>query len=483
MFFGLLVLIQALSGTSVRASGTPELPYAARTRPYRGLGTTLRGDLRYLGMAGATLGLADSPIGASENPAGPAMTVRGLDIIVTENIISDELLQGGDTAALTSTQFGAVGPRYPWGFGISAGSTHGEGGEYQLPDTTVVKPEVTVREIQFSVSRVFWKERISLGAGLVLGGSTLSLAPGTETGFVSESGGLALGLRAGALVQLPRRWFVGASVASPMRLDPGLTEPQSSGGLGPLNFHQEVFVPWRGGLGLGWIPNRHFRAGASLRVAGPTPGTAPLSDDSRLNGETWGLQPSLGANYLFYERPGLGAELSVGGYLESTGVIGTASRPHITFSLLASPGIFFFGAGLDAARGYINGSIALGLDLIRTLAWQKIIPPNPPPSTYGGLLPSIRGRSDEGLPRPIAPSWKPGASIDLLKVGAEMPDRIEERLKETGRRLLEGPGKSLENLGEELQESVGGVNELLSDPEPAPTPGPIRMPRPGKTPR
>jgi len=447
------------------------------------LGTTLRGDLRYLGMAGATLGLADSPIGASENPAGPAMTVRGLDIIVTENIISDELLQGGDTAVLRSTQFGAVGPRYPWGFGISAGSTHGEGGEYVLPDSSTIKPEVTVHELQFSASRVFWKDRISLGGGLVLGGSTLSLAPATQAGLVSESGGLALGLRVGALFQLPRRWFVGASVASPMRLDPGLTEPQSGGGLGPLNFHQEVFVPWRGGLGLGWIPNRHFRAGASLRISSPTPGTALLSDNSRLNGESWSLQPSLGGNYQFYERPGLGAELSLGGYLESPGVTGATSRPHITFSVLASPGIFFFGAGLDAASGYINGSVAFGLDLIRTLVWQQIIPSLPPPTRYGGVLPSIHRRSDEGLPRPIAPSSKPGASIDLLKVGAEIPDRIEERLKETGRTLLEGPGKSLENLGEELQESVGGVNELLSDPEPAPTPGPIRTPRPGKTPR
>jgi hypothetical protein len=121
--------------------------------------------------------------------------------------------------------------------------------------------------------------------------------------------------------------------------------------------------------------------------------------------------------------------------------------------------------------------MALGVDLLRTLAWQKIIPPNPPPANYGGFLPSIRGRSDEGLPRPIAPSWKPGAAIDLLKVGSELPERIEERLKETRRTLFEEPGKSLQNIGEGLQESVGGVNELLSDPEPAPKPK--RSPKPG----
>ena len=61
------------------------LPYTVRTQPYNAWPTTVRGDIRTVGMAGASVGLGDTFIASTANPAGPAMTLQGADLSYTSN--------------------------------------------------------------------------------------------------------------------------------------------------------------------------------------------------------------------------------------------------------------------------------------------------------------------------------------------------------------------------------------------------------------
>ena len=49
-------------------------------------------------------------------------------------------------------------------------------------------------------------------------------------------------------------------------------------------FFQDASSPYRLGLGIGWLPNRFFKASAGLYIFGSADNTALLSDDSRLIG-------------------------------------------------------------------------------------------------------------------------------------------------------------------------------------------------------
>src|SRR4051812_35982784 len=73
------------------------LPYATRTHSYNGWSTTPQGDLRTVGMAGATIGLADSFMAASGNPAGLAMTLKDGDSTFSSNSFQDGNKQSFDS--------------------------------------------------------------------------------------------------------------------------------------------------------------------------------------------------------------------------------------------------------------------------------------------------------------------------------------------------------------------------------------------------
>src|SRR5690242_18290289 len=74
-FVGILALMALTSP----ARGADPLRYDQRQHRYNGLSATVTGDIRTVGMAGATVGLADTFLTASNNPAGCSMTLGLLD--------------------------------------------------------------------------------------------------------------------------------------------------------------------------------------------------------------------------------------------------------------------------------------------------------------------------------------------------------------------------------------------------------------------
>ena len=111
----ILILLTLLAPTQAQANH--ELPYSTRTRAYSGISTTVRGDIRTVGMAGATVGLADTYLAAVDNPAGLAMTMNTGDLNFTRNWIYDSNVQDGLTP-ITSNSMGAALNMHPWGFSI-----------------------------------------------------------------------------------------------------------------------------------------------------------------------------------------------------------------------------------------------------------------------------------------------------------------------------------------------------------------------------
>ena len=87
-------VIGLLAATTVtRAAAQSTLPYSTRTLSFSGLGTTVHGDLRTVGMGGASAGLADTFAAALDNPAGLAMTVGIGDIHFATDSIADGNIQ------------------------------------------------------------------------------------------------------------------------------------------------------------------------------------------------------------------------------------------------------------------------------------------------------------------------------------------------------------------------------------------------------
>src|SRR3954465_6490571 len=93
------------------------LPYSTRTHTYSAWSTAARGDLRTVGMSGATVGLADTFIAALDNPAGLAMTLNGIDANFTTNFVYDGNIQSFDKSK-GFYDFGIASDSYPWGFSI-----------------------------------------------------------------------------------------------------------------------------------------------------------------------------------------------------------------------------------------------------------------------------------------------------------------------------------------------------------------------------
>src|SRR5690349_14222379 len=84
-------LLAAIEPISAFADTFPT--YQTRTRPYDGWTTGVRGDLRTVGMSGATLGLAETFIASLSNPAGLAMTLNGADVNFATNTTYDGVIQ------------------------------------------------------------------------------------------------------------------------------------------------------------------------------------------------------------------------------------------------------------------------------------------------------------------------------------------------------------------------------------------------------
>jgi hypothetical protein len=413
----------ALALLAASSAFADELPYTLRTHDFNGWSPTARGDIRTVGMAGATVGLGDTFIAATDNPAGLAMTLDNADTNFTYNAIHDSRVQ--DFAIPVSlTSFGAAMTIYPWGFAFGYVTPSREGQEYLTP-TGPAEFDVTNRELVFSVARVFAQNRISLGAELALGQAVRSVAPdaggGTSLSTYSASGTVS------AMIRLRNRFLVGLSYSTPMHYagDPTITEA------GLTSFYQGVQMPARFAAGLGWIPNRFIRGDFTVGVVGDSAGTALLRDDSQIYGSGITIQPKLGGAYLFCEFDELKGTVFGGTYLESARIEGTSARLHATGGLEAKLWVVSAGAALDLSSGYQNRLFSVGIDAVRALEKLELIPKAWHPKS-AGWLPRIDQLSDDALARPLQAHWEPhGPSMNPIEVTREIPQRIEEKFEKT----------------------------------------------------
>lgn len=421
-----LTLILACAPLWARAD---TLPYSTRTNGYSGWNTTVSGDVRTVGMAGATVGLPDTFLSATDNPAGLAMLLQDADDNFVHNTISDSHVQNS-AYPITTGSLGVAVNAYPWGFSAGYVTTSSEGQPYSLPGVPG-EPNVTVstREFEFAVARIFWNNRFSLGASVNIGEGEEQIDPfGSAT---SE----AIGATLGAMVRLPNHWVAGVSYTLPM-LYP-FTDPSGNRPAPVLpGFYQPISAPGRFGVGSGWIPNRFVRFSMGLYFIGTTPGAALLSNDQTLVGSSFTMQPRAGAAYTFADYKELQGTVFAGNYLEMTRIEGTPTRVHMTAGIEIHPWIFTVGAAMDLAQGYSNYITGVGIDIFKGLEKLDIIPtPYSPPRK--GPLPSPQHIQDEGLPRPLVKKWKKkGPDMNPIKVIKQVPARAEKKFNEMKKMIL-----------------------------------------------
>lgn len=370
-------------------------------------------------MSGATTGLADTFIASLDNPAGPAMTVNGGDINFTGNNVHDSYVQNYESAIKTWSG-GALLTPYPWGFGFGYASLSAEGQEYQFQGSAApASVNVTAGEYQLSLSRVFWDDRISLGSAIRIGQADAEI--GSETAH-----GYDVGLSVGGMLQFKRRWLLGLSYSTPMHYAISANQSPS-----PLpGFYQNINVPSRTSVGIGWIPNRFFRGSFSLTRIGVTRGAALLSNDDILVGNHSTIQPRLGFAYVFADFKNFSATLFGGSYLEVTRIAHGRNRVHVSAGVEAKPWIFTMGLGIDVSKHYRNYLASFGLDVFKVMQKLDLIP-TPWRPGYAGFGVDPRHLSDEGLPRPLVENWRQrGPRINALEAGLNIPNRIEQKVQD-----------------------------------------------------
>lgn len=420
LFFG-LVLFDANSARSDVA-----LPYTARTHSYSGWSTAATGDIRSVGMGGATAGLGDTELAATLNPAGLAMALDNADLNYSSNDIRDGNLQSLDTPISLAT-FGIAMSQYPWGFGIAYGSTYREENTYLIPAMPTVTDKLTIqlKELRLSVARLLIQSRLSLGA-------SLNLALAEESIGASSNYSAGINVTLGAMYQLEDRVLLGVSYQPGMRLAPGsnLYNRNTSSVASPIQgYYQPLQIPNQWIFGVGWIPNRFIRGDFTLGVIGTTQETALLRDDNVLVGEHRTLQPKLGVAYVFADFKNTQATFFSGTYLECTRIEGEFNRMHATLGVEVKFWMVTAGYGVDQAIQYQNHLVSIGLDLFEIMEKGNLIPKSWH-SDFRGWWPNPMGLSDEGLARPIVKNWRPqGPDMNPVQVGLDLPDKIKKEYK------------------------------------------------------
>jgi hypothetical protein len=410
-------------------------------------------------MAGATLGLADSFTAAFDNPAGLALTMNQGDTHASTNRIYDGDLQDPDSP-IQASSLGAALSLKNWGISLGLMNIWNEGQRYQIPG--VGSPqwvESYVHEIRASAAyRVH--PQLSLGGSLRIANAIQTLgnadsptsAPFTET--------QALGVSLGALYRLPfRRVLLGASWHSPISLSAPGTVPVTFNAL--PGYAQSVLIPSRWGIGLGYVPNRLFRADFSIFRIGPTPGAALLSDQSRSVGNSATFEPHLGVAYRFADFPGIRGQVFAGTYLQSARASGTSARLHATLGTEIKWSFMGFGLGVDLSSRYDNYLAGISFDPIEALKRFEIVPrASAPPAR--GLFPRVDYESDEDLAPglQIHEAKTNGSGPDILQVGKEIPLKLEEKLRHL---RPEDFLEELEQLPRSIQNDLENARETIRE--------------------
>lgn len=474
-FYMFLTLCFGLS-TKTHAAG--ELPYTVRSNPYSGFATTVHGDIRTVGMAGATMGLSDSFIASADNPAGLAMSLGSAEVVFNSNWYKDNRIQDYDTA-INTLHFGAAASPYPFGFSLGFFTPYRESQEYTIPGASNTAATLTadIKEFRLSAAKVFWDNKIAVGGSIIFGSSVTEYAPTLGGGDYSSYAN-SLGLALGTSIQFPKHFLAGFSYTTPMYYsgDPNQSPPGISG------FFQPIKVPFKLGFGGGWMPNRFFTADASIFFIGATPGAALLSNDSTTTPDKVTFHPRVGAGYQFADFKDFEGHAYIGAYYESVRFLSGADRMHLTWGIRTKPWIFMFSYGMDVGAGYMNYIVSSGVDLIKVMEKLDLIPKawRPP---YEGAFPRITRISDSGMPRPMVKNWKQqGPEIDPIAVGLDLPNRIEQKVLDTANKITNFTEKVGEKVSETIQDMDSGIRRI-SQPKPTPPQPKVILPPPKPLPK
>jgi hypothetical protein len=428
---------------SIPAQAVPTFPYSARVRDYNGWNSAVRGDTNTVGMAGATVALPNSISSAEGNPAGYAMELSALSVQLNKNTIHDTNIQkSGDQ--YDSSQWGLAVSPPPWGFGVSYYSPASQSGRYQSPVTgDVVNTEVSVKELRLTAARAFFNSRLSIGFSLQL------MKAVREIGGYDDNH-TATGMQLGVLYRLKDHIILGASFEPQTTIDPAgysATQAELPG------FNHAIISPSILAFGFGWIPNRFFRAGASLYLVAPTDNTAILYDQTQSEGQRFSLQPRLGASYVVAEYSNFKIEWAAGTYYENSRIDREPSRMHFTTGLEVNPYFINTGVGFDLSRNYKNVMVSFGVDIVRTLRTFEIIPKDPVPA-FSGFFPDPHLVSADGLPEGITEGEKkkvvPISLDDVSTIINDIPQKLKEKMSASGpdspkKRMVRRKYKSLKN--------------------------------------
>ncbi|MBI2712406.1 MAG: hypothetical protein HYX41_06070 [Bdellovibrio sp.] len=416
MIFPIWILLEVSKALAVDT-----LPYSTRTNSYSGWNTTIQGDLSSIGMGGSTIGLGESFLDATDNPAGLAMTSNDANLNLAENIIYDGNIQNMANA-MNAANVAVALSTYPWGLGLCYRSRVLEGQSYNLPtDATSVNYTLRTGDLYLSGARLFLNDRLSVGVSLVLASAE---ERAEMPGSTFSNPGQTWGFGFGASWLFPHHLLLGANIS------PSLTYQFSApkGTAPPLNnFLQSIQVPTVLAVGLGWLPNRFFKAGFTLDLFGTSNNVALLRDDSIMVGQSVTVQPRLGASYRFVDFRNFSATLNLGTYYETSRINGAPDRMHFTTSIGVSPWIFDLGLGLDTSFLYNNYIFAVGLNVVKTLAALNLVPIDHHPS--GGFLPKPFHYSTVGLPRAFSENYQPKPGPSAVEIALAVPQKIAEAFK------------------------------------------------------
>jgi len=408
---------------SLSASADGVLPYSTRTRAYNGYSTTIRGDNETVGMANATVAIPGSISALETNPAGLTMTMGNVSAQVNSNEMRDPEITGSQSAGIHNNHWGLAVIPGNWGYALTYYTPSFEGGNYTSPNTGRESDyEVSLKQLRGSLSRAFFKKKLSIGA-------TLELTRGVRNISSQEYGATDLTFKLGAIYHLKNHFLIGASYAPPQSIGDSLP---ISGSPELPGFAQPIRTPSILTLGTGWIPNRFFSLGLSVSAVGTTENTALFRDESRMVGQHFTLQPRFGASYVIAQYDFIKISTAAGTYYESSRTESSPNRVHGTFAFQVNPWFLNVGIGFDRAERYNNSIFSIGIDIVRAARTLKMIPKETV-TAITGVWPNPMKVEADGLPDTLTSGEeKEYASPSVSDVGTiirEIPKNIENTLK------------------------------------------------------
>ncbi len=313
---------------------------------------TVRGNTQNVGMAGALTGLADGYYGSVINPAGTSLTLNHIDLDLTQSIIADGYNMAPGQTFVNKT----VGIAIPLNsFGMSLGTSS------PFQSTNASGNQVSLNEYRLSFSQAFLDNHLSLGIGIGFDSVTLNSESISQVGYTI-----------GVLYRFPNRIYVGSAFNTGLLIGPFLND-------------QLISLPQSATLGVGWIPNRLFRAAFSLQWVDAETNTFDFREPTLPVGRYSVLQPNVGISYEFLSLQNISARIDAGAYLEAIRTT-LSYRPHSTVGLQIHPWFVHLVYTVDIANQYQNTLVNVGIDIKDLLTRLQVLPRavTAPPA---GLLP------------------------------------------------------------------------------------------------